>query len=871
MNRRLAFLTICLTVTLAAKAIAGSALAADVELVVLSPATWDEYAPRGKEVDAIYGDYVLRNADITAVIAKPAASRNANMTVRNVGGAVIDLTERERSNDQLSAFYPGGARFPMHSAESVKVFVDGRLTELHEETVVRGDTIVLEIAGEKLAGAPQFTTRYTLRAGAPNKAQEANRTATATGESHVRALEVSTIYDNPGTETLEVELVDAMRADRTFTFGSDAPTGMYWAYDEWFRQAYGIIAPGFEIRRGGGRGILLNYFHDGKSTVALLPGEKFEFKRRLMPARDLLALKSQANRIQHVNVKPVRVKVHDAAGPVTNAKVSVRQGETTYGWARTADDELDFLLPDGKYRMTIEALGRPAVELAVDTAMQIDSSNAFEIQLAACGYVNAKITDANGRPIPCKVAFHGKSPTASPDFGPDSLAVAVQNLRYSHNGEFRQEIGPGDYEVVISRGPEYDAVFTEITVERGKETALAATLTRSVDTTGWVSADFHSHSSPSGDNTSDQFGRVLNLLAEHIEFAPCTEHNRIDSYTPHLQRIQCERLLATCTGMELTGSPLPINHQNAFPLIHKPRTQDGGAPVTAGDPVVQIERLAMWDNGSEKLVQENHPNLVQILGDKDLDGKFDGGFAKMLQYMDVIEVHPPHGIFQPPKTDATGRLSRNPMFHWLQMLNLGYRFTGVVNTDAHYNFHGSGWLRNYIKCSTDDPAEIETAEVVQASKRGNIVMSNGPFMEVSFHDGKDVDRRVGPGEEIAIGQHRTGVLHIRVQCPNWLDVNRVQVFANGRPSENYTRRTHPELFSNDVVKFEHQQNVEYASDTHLIVAAVGEGLDMSRVMGPGQGKAAPIAVSNPIFVDVDGNGFQPNRDLLDVPIPIQLP
>ena len=30
---------------------------------------------------------------------------------------------------------------------------------------------------------------------------------------------------------------------------------------------------------------------------------------------------------------------------------------------------------------------------------------------------------------------------------------------------------------------------------------------------GWISADFHSHSSPSGDNTGSQRGRVLNIFS----------------------------------------------------------------------------------------------------------------------------------------------------------------------------------------------------------------------------------------------------------------------------------------------------------------------------------------------------------------------
>ena len=61
--------------------------------------------------------------------------------------------------------------------------------------------------------------------------------------------------------------------------------------------------------------------------------------------------------------------------------------------------------------------------------------------------------------------------------------------------------------------------------------------------------------------------------------------------------------------------------------------------------------------------------------------------------------------------------------------------------------------------------------------------------------------------------------------------------------------------------------MELKTDSHVIVATIGEGFQLGRVMGPDRGKAPPVAVANPIFVDVDGNGFKPNGDLLDVPLP----
>jgi hypothetical protein len=266
----------------------------------------------------------------------------------------------------------------------------------------------------------------------------------------------------------------------------------------------------------------------------------------------------------------------------------------------------------------------------------------------------------------------------------------------------------------------------------------------------------------------------------------------------------------------------------------------------------------------------NHPNLLQILGDRNEDGQPDAGFERMFGFVDVIEIHPPQGIFTPPTKGDDGKLTRNPIFHWMQMLNLGYRRTAVINTDAHYNYHESGYFRNFIKSTTDDPAHIDTMEMVHESERGHLVVSTGPFLSVEAtaptSDGRVVTAI--PGDNLAATEG-TCTLSVRVQCPNWHDINRVQVFLNGRPAPelNFTRRTTPDRFSDNTVRFEAKLPVKVAADTHIIVAAIGEGLTLGPVMGPNYGgKLPPVAVSNPIFADVDGNGFVPNRDLLDVPV-----
>lgn len=821
-------------------------------------------APAGKESDWILGDHVLRNDRVAAVIADPLPSRHANMTVRNVGGCIIDLTLATAANDQLSCWYPGDGtvayRFAGAAAEGGAA-VGGPLAR---PLALTGTLVAFRVEAPAKENTPRVEVAYTL----------------ADGDDF---LTVTSRFTNPHPAAVSIELRDTVRADKTFASAGDADANCVWWDDEWFGQAYGVVPVGRSVAAAAGTPPdrqprdPVRYFAAGDARVAIPPGGTVELVRRVFPAASLLDLRAIAARLSARPAVPARVLVADAAGPVPRALVEFFAADRRHGAAWTgADGRVTASLPRaaGPWRVAASTVGRGRAEITLDP--DAAAADATRIELPQPGVVVATIVDAAGGPTPCKVQFRrrgaAEEPAADPDFGPDSGDTGVKNLVYSHDGRFRRELPPGDYDVVVSLGPEHDAVTLPLAVARGRETPLTATLRRVVDTSGWVSGDFHSHATPSGDNTTSQLGRVQNLLCEHIEFAPCTEHARIDSYVPLLERLGATGRMATCSGMELTGSLLPVNHQNAFPLVERRHTQDGGGPIVDNDdPVAQVARLALWDDGAEKLVQMNHPDLVQVLGDRDVDGTPDAGFEPMLGFVDVVEVHPPHEIFRFPTRRDDPRKPISRIFVWLQMLNLGYRVPGVVNTDAHYAFHGSGWLRNYIRSPTDDPARIVTADVVRACESGHVMMTNGPFLEAALRAESDGGEQMGgPGDQVVDDDGRV-TLAVRVQCPNWLDVDRVQVFVNGRPDPALaaTRRDQPAAFSRDVVRFLHEFTLALDRDAHVVVAAIGEATTLGVVMGPEHGADRPVAVTNPIFVDVGGDGFTPNEDLLDLPIPHQ--
>jgi hypothetical protein len=110
-----------------------------------------------------------------------------------------------------------------------------------------------------------------------------------------------------------------------------------------------------------------------------------------------------------------------------------------------------------------------------------------------------------------------------------------------------------------------------------------------------------------------------------------------------------------------------------------------------------------------------------------------------------------------------------------------------------------------------------------------------------------------------------------VQCANWLDVNQLFVLVNGRRHavHDYTRAKQPDAFGDGVVKFERTLELELTSDAHVVVITGHDERTLQPVYGDVYADQPPTALSNPIFIDVDGGGFTPNKDTLDHPLPVK--
>ena len=820
-----------LAVSVALIVLAAARVSAKPEAIEIGPHNKD-LLPGGKEADGIVGDFLLRNDMVEAVISHNAPLRRANMSTFYgaagvTPGCLYDLTLHGQNNDQITIFCPSYQQGPV---SYVRIANSGP-----EEAAV--ETVVTAAKNDGV-----FKRHlYRLRDG-------------------WQGVLVVTTIRNEGDKPV------TMRADdrwTNFRVGGVAFDGIMWAdaIDPADKAGYayaGISPEGNKPGRGG------------PQELQLKPGEEQTFARFLAVGRSPAeAVGAVAAMCGPTGVVSGTVK--DSGGlPVRTASIFVPTNDKPLPAYPDAKGEYSFRLPLGNYVLEATDIGRQPVPR--DIALNPDGHLGLPFEMSAASGVDFDITDAAGRTIPCKAQFIGRGGTKMPDFGPRDRAHGCVDQYHSETGRFLVQLPPGQYRVIVTRGTEFSHVAQHITVEAGKMTALKGALKRLVQTPGWVSTDFHNHSTQSGDNTCGTDDRIINLAAEQIEFAPTTEHNRLYDWRPHIEKLKLTDELNTVSGLELTGSG---PHLNAFPFQPVPRAQDNGAPVWSRDPRLNAITLRDFQGQvPDRWIHINHPDMVENFVDRDGDGRADGGYMHIGHMIDAIETQNFLGVNI--LGTAPFRVGRNATtrqeevqyvteFIWLQLLNRGHRLWGIAVSDAH-SVHGNGvggW-RTYVRCSTDAPKEIDWQEISRRAKAGQMILTTGPYLEVETADGV-----LAGGSARANGSID---LKVRVQCTDWIDIDRVQVLVNGRQRQdvNFTRKSHPQMFSSGVVKFDHRINIPLSEDAHLIVVVYAENSDLSIGYGTSaQSKLVPCAYNNPIFVDVDGNGFTPNGDTLGYELPVK--
>lgn len=189
--------------------------------------------------------------------------------------------------------------------------------------------------------------------------------------------------------------------------------------------------------------------------------------------------------------------------------------------------------------------------------------------------IRIRATDGTGAGLPAKATIvkldaHGqplwRDGGRRPYFGQGRLGSGVQSLGYAMDGRFDAAVEAGDYQVVVSHGVEFGITRKNLTVEAGGVANLDAVLARQVDTTGWISGDFHLHAEPSFDSGLPLDQRVRSIAAEGVDYCASTDHDVLSNYLPFIRQLGLDRWLQAVVGAEV--STLEIGHYIGFPLAY---------------------------------------------------------------------------------------------------------------------------------------------------------------------------------------------------------------------------------------------------------------------------------------------------------------
>jgi len=442
--------------------------------------------------------------------------------------------------------------------------------------------------------------------------------------------------------------------------------------------------------------------------------------------------------------------------------------------------------------------------------------------------------------IPGKIVFvQNKQDTVQLNI-PETFGLAPEkNGFYTAFGKGEVTIPAGTFTVYASRGMEYSIDKKKIKFKNGSVVEENWSIEREFDPEGYVSADMHMHTTNSDGHCSEE-ERVTSLIGENVEFAAMTDHNFVTDLQPAVEKLGVSEYITTCPGNELTTN---VGHFNIFPLppntaAFDPNQRDGSILFGYRDgfpkPVLNLVNHPRWE-GLDYFGQYYVDHVTGETSNPDFSLNFEA--------MEIMNEPIGWGLL----TGSSNKIS--VWDEWFNLLNKGFRITGIGNSDSHVLLSSPvGYPRNYITSSTDNPAQLNPYDLVQNIIDHKVTVSRGVFVDFvvngKWHIGSNVEDTDGSVD-----------LFIEVKAPSWVCIDEVKIFGNGREVWSEKNRA-----SKGTLQYKNKITLQPEVDTWYVVKAEGNHTMWPIVPDQHELPVTPVGFTNPIWVDIDGNGFETERD-----------
>lgn len=504
-----------------------------------------------------------------------------------------------------------------------------------------------------------------------------------------------------------------------------------------------------------------------------------------------------------------------------------------------SDGAFGLELPAGSWALTAWVPDHaPSTGVVVEVA---DSETAeVALEVPASGTVHVTVESPNSEPVEGRVMLVAEDGTPTP-YAPSDVRIAPKGawawgsfgktsaVGYAIGGEVTLEVPPGAYRAIGSRGFSYEIDETDVTVTASETTEATLVLERAVDTTGWVSADFHIHALRSPDSDTPYPVRARQSVAEDLELPMLTEHVQIGNMTPDLEALGLDDRVIGLPAQEVTT--FEYGHFNTFPLEERPEDYNRGAVFPYDKQPPELFEAIRDQSEGDEIIQVNHPRGSGMgayfswagLDRKDLSVDKEEGWSTN---WDAVEVF------------NGGCGGGDPLEDWIALTNGGVLKTLAAGSDSHRENDPVGMPRNWIRLTQGDVRDDSQA-FVDAVRDRRMFASCGPFVRFESADGAH-----GLGGRAPLSADGSVAFRLVVEAPSWIALSEARLLRNG------------ELV--DVVPIEEvaggvRLDVELSdtptADAWYVVDVVGTGNLL-----PVSSHGPPRAYTNPIEVDADGDG-----------------
>jgi hypothetical protein len=493
------------------------------------------------------------------------------------------------------------------------------------------------------------------------------------------------------------------------------------------------------------------------------------------------------------------------ASPNDRVVVSTEAGEPIVRTRVAADGTARVRLPAGSYRVgpgfDRDFFGAPAIAATVPGEVDVDPAPSAILRVEATA-------DGATAPIRVLVERDGEELGRWAAIGPTDLRIP-----------------PGPATVTLTRGIEYDFYQEDVTLSDGVTTTVTADLLRAIDTTGWVSGDYHLHTEYSTDSMHAVDEALRLFAAEGLDLVTATDHDYITDYTERAEIAGVADYLLFVSGVEISNPG--VGHVQSYPALRDPARAGAGAAVwfdmTPSEVFDAADAIADPALGPH-VTQLNHPrdssSFLAHVGFDPMTGMptanpLDLGYPVETDLndfdFDAIEVW--NG------TRSSG--DEETFVDWLWLYARGRSFAMIGNSDTHQTTRSAGTPRTYARVPSDARGEFDWADVGASIMARDLTVSGGIFVTA------EVTGAVSSGAV---------PVHVRVQAAPWIDVQRLRIWAGT------TEAVTMPITGADPVRLDATIDVPLAGATFVVVRADGDRESPPMLRGQ------PFGITNAIDV-----------------------